>query len=294
MPSCIAQPKGLGRQSMEFIAQIKPSAEKGAKNPLYFLIKDQEIIVRHNQDQYWIPSETDILLFNLDMTQSHFIGSWNENFCYALEFPENLSLTDSLKSISLRDAFTQFSSSEIRAISLAKQVLTWDRNFRFCGQCGQPTIDLYDERAKVCVSCGLRNYPRLSPSIIVSVIRDERILLARSRRFPEGMYSVLAGFVEPGETLEECIQREVFEEVGVEVTNIQYFGSQNWPFPHSLMIGFTAEYLTGEIRIDDDEIVDAKWFNARNLPRIPGSYSIARKMIDHFSKSSPSTNQIQH
>ncbi len=285
MSLCIAQPKGVGRQAMEFKAQIKPPAEKGAKDPLYFMIRDQEIIVRHNQDQYWLTTETDILLLNLDLTQSHFIGSWHEHFCYALDFPEHLSLIYPLKSISLRDAFSQFSSSAVRAISLAKQVLTWNRNFLFCGQCGQPTINLPDERAKVCANCGLTNYPRLSPSIIVSVVRDERILLARSRRFPEGMYSVLAGFVEPGETLEECIHREVFEEVGVEITNIQYFGSQNWPFPHSLMIGFTADYLTGEISIDDDEIVDARWFKAMNLPRIPGGYSIARKMIDHFSNS---------
>ncbi len=278
---------------MEFKAQIKPPAEKGAKDPLYFMIRDQEIIVRHYQDQYWLTTETDILLLNLDLTQSHFIGSWHEHFCYALDFPEHLSLIYPLQSISLRDAFSQFSSSAVRAISLAKQVLTWNRNFRFCGQCGQPTINLPDERAKVCANCGLTNYPRLSPSIIVSVVRDERILLARSRRFPEGMYSVLAGFVEPGETLEECIHREVFEEVGVAITNIQYFGSQNWPFPHSLMIGFTADYLTGEISIDDDEIVDARWFKSMNLPRIPGNYSIARKMIDHFSNSCLSASRIK-
>lgn len=271
---------------MEFIPKIKPPAEKGAKDPLYFLIKDQEIVVGRDHDHYFFPTETDISSCNLDIQKSHFIGTWNEGFCYALEFPENLSLTDAFESISLRDALSQFSSSEIRAVITAKQILTWDRNFRFCGQCGQPTIELSDERAKVCTNCGLTNYPRLSPSIIVSIIRDDRILLARSKRFPAGMYSVLAGFVEPGETLEECIQREVFEEVGIEVKNIHYFGSQNWPFPHSLMIGFTADYSRGEIRIDNNEIVDAKWFTAGNLPKLPGSYSIAREIIDHFCNSS--------
>ena len=271
---------------MEFIPKIKPPAETGAPYPLYFLIKDQQIVVGYRHDHYWIPSEIDILSYNLEVEQSHFIGTWNDRFCYALEFPAHLSPADSLTSISLRDALSQFSSSEIRAISLAKQILTWDKNFRFCGRCGQPTIELADERAKLCASCGLTNYPRLSPSIIVSVIRDDRILLARSNRFPAGMYSVLAGFVEPGESLEECIRREVLEEVGVEVKNMHYFGSQNWPFPHSLMIGFTAAHSTGEISIDNDEIVDAQWFEARNLPKLPGSYSIARHLIDHFCNSS--------
>lgn len=278
---------------MVFIPENIPPAALSAKDPLYFLIKDQEIIVKRGQHRCWTPSGTDIAIYELDLKQAHFLGSYNEHLCYALEFPKDLAISDSLQSITLRDAFTQFSSSDIQAISLAKQILTWDRNFRFCGRCGQPTIELSKERAKVCTRCGLMNYPRLSPSIIVSVVKDEHILLARSERFPEGMYSVLAGFVEPGETLEDCIQREVEEEVGVEVHNIHYFGSQNWPFPHSLMIGFTAEYLSGEIRIDNDEIVDAQWFTAHELPKIPGHYSIARKIIDHFCENSLSSAQVR-
>ncbi|MBT8333646.1 MAG: NAD(+) diphosphatase [Deltaproteobacteria bacterium] len=278
---------------MGFIPQNKPPAEVGAKDPLYFIINDQEIIVKWSRDKYWIPSETDISEYDFDLKRTHFVGSWNDQFCYASEFPKNLSIPDALQSIPLRDAFTQFSSHEIQAISLAKQILTWDRDFRFCGRCGQPTVELPDERAKVCKRCGSTNYPRLSPSIIVSVVKKDQLLLARSARFPKGMYSVLAGFVEPGETLEECVKREVMEEVGIEVQNIRYFGSQNWPFPHSLMIGFTADYFRGEIGIDNDEIVDARWFTASELPKIPGSYSIARKMIDHFRSSSLLENRIK-
>lgn len=275
---------------MGFIPQIKPPTEAGAKDPLYFLINDQEIIVKSSRNKYWIPSETDISEYEFDLKRTHFIGSWNDQFCYALEFPKNLPIPAALQSIPLRDAFSHFSSHEIQAISLAKQILTWDRDFRFCGRCGQPTVELSGERAKVCKSCGSTNYPRLSPSIIVSVVKNDQILLARSARFPEGMYSVLAGFVEPGETLEECVQREVMEEIGIEVKNIRYFGSQNWPFPHSLMIGFTAEYSRGAIRIDNDEIVDARWFTASDLPKLPRSYSIARKMIDDFLSGSLSEN----
>ena len=276
----------------KFIPQNKPPAEAGAKGSLYFLINDQDVIVKWSRNKYWIPTESDISDYDIDLKRTHFIGSWHDQLCYALEFPKHLSIPEALRSIPLREAFTQFSPNEIQAISLAKQILTWDRDFRFCGRCGQPTVELSDERAKICKSCGSTNYPRLSPSIIVSVVNNDQILLARSARFPRGMYSVLAGFVEPGETLEECVQREILEEVGIEVQNIRYFGSQNWPFPHSLMIGFTAEYLRGEISIDYDEIVDARWFTAAELPKLPGSYSIARKMIDHFRSSSPSGNRI--
>ena len=273
---------------MEFIHQIKPPATKEAKDTLYFLINDQEIVVKDSRDRYWLPSQADISSCTLDLKQSRFIGSLHDQFCNALEMPGGVSLPDSLESIPLRDVFAQFSASEIRAICLAKQIITWDKHYRFCGQCGEPTMELADERAKVCRKCGLTNYPRLSPSIIVSVVKGNMILLARSARFPKGMYSVLAGFVEPGETLEECIIREIDEEVGIKVNNIKYFGSQNWPFPHSLMIAFTTDYAAGEITIDNNEIVDAQWFTADDLPRLPGSYSIARKMIDHFCDNTSS------
>ena len=276
---------------MEFIPKITPPATKEARDTLYFLINDQEIVVNHDRDRYWLPSEADISSSHLDVTKSRFIGLLNEQFCYALEVPADLPLPDSLKSISQRDVFAQFSASEIKAISLAKQIITWDKHYRFCGQCGDPTIELSDERAKVCRKCGLTNYPRLSPSIIVSVVKDRQILLARSGRFPKGMYSVLAGFVEPGETLEECVIREIDEEVGIKVRNIRYFGSQNWPFPHSLMIAFTTDYASGEITIDNNEIVDAQWFTADDLPRLPGTYSIARRMIDHFCDATPSARE---
>ena len=270
---------------MGFIATNKAPAEKTAQEAFFFLIKGQEIFVRADRNRYFIPNETELSFADLDVGKSHLMGLWNGQLCYALEVSEDVSFSPPITPISLRDAFTQFSSSCIRAISLATQILTWDRNHRFCGHCGEPTTELAEERAKVCKHCGLIQYPRLSPSIIVSVVKNEHILLARSDRFPQGMYSVLAGFVEPGETLEECIEREVLEEVGIEVGNIRYFGSQNWPFPHSLMIGFTADYVRGEISIDNREIVDAKWFTAQDLPRLPGNYSIARELIDHFCMS---------
>jgi NAD+ diphosphatase len=138
------------------------------------------------------------------------------------------------------------------------------------------------ERAKKCPNCGLLHFPRLAPAIIVAIERGDRLLMARSRRFTTGMYSVLAGFVEPGESLEETVAREVKEEVGISLKDIKYFGSQPWPFPHSLMIGFTATYASGEIVMDDSEIEDAGWFTVDSLPPLPGKISIARKLIDGF------------
>jgi NAD+ diphosphatase len=136
------------------------------------------------------------------------------------------------------------------------------------------------ERARECPACGYVAYPRVSPAMMVLVTRGREMLLGRSTRFPPGRFSALAGFVEPGETIEDCIRREVREEVGVEVTNPVYFGSQSWSFPHSLMIAFTAEYAGGELVLDPNEIAEAHWFTPENLPNMPPSLSIARKLID--------------
>jgi NAD+ diphosphatase len=160
---------------------------------------------------------------------------------------------------------------------------------QYCGRCGSRTQTKEKERAKVCPQCGLHNFPRRSPAIIVAVERGEEILLARSAHFPRGMFSVLAGFVEPGETIEECVVREVKEEVGITVGNIRYFGSQPWPFPNSLMLGFTAEYVGGELVLDPTEIAEAGWFRADALPSIPGRISIAGRMIQWFVEKSRPT-----
>jgi NAD+ diphosphatase len=164
----------------------------------------------------------------------------------------------------------------------AFQIMDWDRTHLFCGRCGAPMQAKRDERAKLCPACGLLSYPRVAPAIIVAVVRGDALLLARARRFPTAMYSVIAGFVDAGESLEECVHREVREEVGLAVRDLAYFASQPWPFPHSLMVAFTARHAGGEIRIDGREIVDAGWYRAGSLPRIPERISVARRLIDWF------------
>jgi NAD+ diphosphatase len=162
----------------------------------------------------------------------------------------------------------------------AAQVLEWDRTHRFCGVCGTPTALKTGERARVCPACGHTAYPRLSPAIMALVWRPGELLLARSPHFAPGRYSALAGFVEPGESLEECVHREVAEEVGVTVAELQYYGSQSWPFPHSLMVAFTARWSGGEIVPQEGEIEDARWFGLEALPDIPPRFSIAGHLID--------------
>lgn len=165
------------------------------------------------------------------------------------------------------------------------QILHWHKEHCFCGKCGTAMKNRKTELAKICPACEFVSFPRLSPAVIMSVTRGNQILLGRAPRFPPGMYSTLAGFVEPGETLEEAVKREVREEVNIRINNIQYVASQPWPFPHSIMIGFSASYVDGEIEIDNHELEDAKWFSVRNLPALPSKITIARLLIDNFIKS---------
>jgi NAD+ diphosphatase len=182
----------------------------------------------------------------------------------------------------LRQFMMQSDAEQFRMLAYASQIGTWASQHRFCGRCGGRMQRHLGERAMHCVDCGLHQYPRISPSMIVLVSRGDEILLARSPRFVSGMYSALAGFVEPGETVEQCVAREVREEVALEVDNLRYLGSQSWPFPHSLMLGFHAEYAGGSIVPQPGEIEDARWFRIDDLPPLPGTRSIARYLIDLY------------
>jgi NAD+ diphosphatase len=183
----------------------------------------------------------------------------------------------------LRGLYGVLDEASFALAGRAFQLLGWDRDHRFCGRCGARTVLREAEHARGCTACGALYFPRLNPAVIVRVERGDQVLLARSPHFRPGMYSVIAGFVEPGESLEQAVAREVREEVGVEVTDIRYFGSQPWPFPNSLMIGFTAQHASGDIRIDPAEIEDAGWFGAESMPSGPGPLSIARWLLDDFA-----------
>ena len=207
------------------------------------------------------------------------VGEWQGRPCYAADveqFPE-IPLGEATP---LRAIF-QLAGAELFALAgRATQLLDWQNHHRFCGKCGTPTTKKASELALHCPSCGLLAYPRISPAVMVLVRDGDKLLLARSPHFKPGVFSALAGFVEPGETLEECAVREVREEVGVEIANLRYFHSQPWPFPNSLMVAFFADYAGGTITPDPNEIEAADWFAPDALPLLPEAISISRRLID--------------
>ena len=221
----------------------------------------------------------------LPAAASHYLGRLDDVDCYAVDVEAVTEPPEGMSFSPLRPLFTRLDEQEFALAGRAVQIVEWHRTHRFCGQCGSPTEHAEGERAMRCPRCGLLAFPRVSPAIIVRVTRGDEILLAQGRRFPGVMYSVLAGFVEPGESLEQCVHREVREEVGIEIAGVRYFGSQPWPFPHSLMVGFTADYAGGALKPDPEEIADVDWFRADALPPIPPSLSIARKLIDDWLRS---------
>ena len=180
----------------------------------------------------------------------------------------------------LRALFSVLDDAHFALAGRALQLVDWDRNHQFCGRCGAATLAKSEERARICPSCKLTAYPKLSPAVMALVRKGRQVLLARSPHFPKGMFSALAGFVEPGETLEQCLEREVLEEVGIKVRNPRYFASQPWPFPNSLMLAFVCDYESGEIRPQETEIEEAEWFDVFQLPKLPSKISIARRLID--------------
>ena len=218
----------------------------------------------------------------LQVLHPQYLGALDGKDCYSAEVPESSPAPEGMEFRGLRQLFDHMEEGLYRVAFRAAQIVDWDRNQQFCGRCGGRTTDRTDIRAKECPGCGFVMFPRISPAVIVLVERGDKVLLARANRFPGKFYSVLAGFVEPGETLEETVSREIKEEVGIEVKDSRYFGSQPWPFPDSLMIAFTATYAGGEIRIDEEEIVDAGWFEPDAFPDIPGKISISRRLIDWY------------
>lgn len=181
---------------------------------------------------------------------------------------------------SLRSLFGVMSDDLVAIAGRAFQLVDWNRSHQYCGVCATPTERVQHERSRKCPSCGHAAYPRISPAMMCLVTRGHEILLARNVNFPAGRYSALAGFLEAGESIEEAVIREVREEVGIQVTAPKYFASQSWPFPHSLMIAYTAEYAGGELTPDGREIAEASWFTTDNLPQLPPRISIARALIE--------------
>jgi NAD+ diphosphatase len=271
-----------------FVFGIVPPTER-SEPAWWFAFQENKLLVYQGLSSVSIPCLVDFAELGLTTLDQHYLGRLNNSHCYAVELGEGTVPPAGMAFEGLRQVYGRLDEDLFWVAARAVQIVDWDRTHLFCGRCGAPLRTKTTERAKECPICGQLHFPRLAPAIIVLVERGRELLLARSRHFLPSMYSVLAGFVEPGETLEEAVAREVREEVALTVKDIKYFDSQPWPFPHSLMIGFTATYADGEISLSDEEIEDAGWFTVDNLPTIPGKISIARKLIDWFvAKQKPS------
>lgn len=251
----------------------------------WFIFQDKRLLLLENDDKI-TPVHGESLITLLPYLQhQHTIGIYNEVICYCAEISVEITLPPAISPASLRKAFEALGMPWYTPAARAISIIQWDKNHQFCGHCGRETHFNPPHFERTCPACGLSVYPRISPSVIVLIKKGSQLLMSRSPHFTPGAFGLIAGFVEAGESLEETVHREVKEEVSLTIKNLRYFGSQSWPFPDSLMVGFTADYDSGEIIIDPTEIEMAGWYDYDNLPGRPStSVSIAHKMIEQFIK----------
>ena len=248
----------------------------------WFAFRKRELLLI---DRFTVPTTDSLQAFGLVPVRTQFLGHLDGVACFSAELPLDIEAPQGMVFRDLRQLYGKVTEEQMAVAARAVQIMDWDRSHQFCGACGSPTQQHAKTRARVCTNnaCRLEHYPRLSPAMIVAVERGDELLMARSPHFPPGMYSVLAGFVDPGESAEQAVHREVYEETRIRVKNIRYFGSQAWPFPNSLMLGFQADYESGDVLADPDEIEDAGFYHFNALPGVrPGRISIAQWLIHDF------------
>ena len=264
----------------EFESHVKAPASQSHEDAWYFLSVDGQMVCAAEHGVPRPVSRDDLRWMDMDLGDEHFLGIYRGRSCFALEGKGQI-----LEGYAADNLFSWLGRVEPPLFYLAgraQQVIDWHNSHRFCGRCGTATADHDADRAKVCPECSLVCYPRIAPSIIVLGTREDEMLLARNANWPNGMFSTLAGFVEVGESIEQTVHREVAEEVGIQLGGLRYLGSQSWPFPNSLMLGFHAEYAGGDIVCQQSEIAEARWFKVDDLPNIPPATAISRWLIDDF------------
>lgn len=261
-----------------FLRQADPAALP-TPHARWFSFVDDSLVVLSHGDTARIPDALTLAELGVSPQNPALLGYDDDLPCFLGELAST-DLAPPLQAIGLRQAYGLLSERDYGIAGYAAQIAHWERTSRFCPVCATPTEHAQDERVKRCPNCGFTQYPRVSPAIIVLIYREGQVLLTRQPQWPKGRYSLVAGFVEPGESLEACVRREVAEEVGVTLAEVRYLGSQPWPFPHQLMCGFVARYHDGELAIDTSELEDAAWFDLEALPDLPPPLSIARRILD--------------
>ncbi len=250
-------------------------------NPLTFIFHKGKLLLRGREfaaPEAALPD--DPAAFGIPVDRLHPVGMWNGHYCQAA-WADSDALPDDVHAWqSLRGLFGIADDGFLGLAGRASQIAEWARTHRHCGACAAPMQRATGERAYRCPACGHTAYPRICPAMMVLIRKGDQVLLALHTNSPVRRYTALAGFLEAGESIEEAVHREVYEEVGLRVHRLQYFDSQSWPFPNSLMIAFTAEYLDGEIRVDPAEIEDARWFGPGDpWPETPHGVSIASALL---------------
>lgn len=265
---------------LPFVPDHRPPDDPGA-DPLLFAFWRRELLVTTDNS---VPAVGVIDDHDIEAVRTQYLGRLGERHCFSAQLDEAFRPPEGLALRDLRMLFGAFDETLHTLAGRAVQIVEWERTHQFCGACGERTVPSKNDRSRTCPDCELPVYPRLSPAMIVVVERGDEILLGRSKHFPAGIYSTLAGFVEPGESAEQAVIREVWEETRIVVGDVRYFSSQPWPFPNSLMLGFTAQYESGEIDTrHDDEVEAAGWFHVDAMPNtFPGNVSISQWLIQDF------------
>jgi len=264
------------RTPESFLALLEPQPHS---DPHTFIFRDGGLLVR--ETDLALPADPAAALTHFDPASLHAVGLLEDRYCHAGWVDGEVEPATGYAFKGLRTLFGAIDDKLLAVAARAFQIVEWARTHRYCGACGTPTEALPGERCMRCPACGQVAYPRISPAMMVLVRDGDKVLLARHTGPRATRFSPLAGFLEPGESIEEAVHREVFEEVGLKVKNLKYFGSQSWPFPHSLMIAFTAEYAGGEIRLQEEEIEEARWFGPDDeMPPYAKGISIAGDLIE--------------
>jgi NAD+ diphosphatase len=268
---------------MQFVPETSSTLKHARRT--WLVVHEKGFVARRDGDRIVFLTDEEVAVFGRTIEDAHRLGTLRDGDADAdetdaLVLPVEGRIEAPFELFGLRMLAGLLDPALFGIVARAMHANDWLTTSRFCGRCGTATARSSTERCATCPACGLRTYPRISPAIITLVRKGDLALLASNAKFPGAFYSTLAGFADIGESLEETLVREVHEEVGLHVGNVRYFGSQPWPFPNSLMIGFTADWESGEIVVEPSELSDAKWFAADALPMIPPPLTIARRLID--------------
>ena len=250
--------------------------------PLWFIFYKDKLLLAKQGEKFAVPAGEEAPVGLCKSSSVMEVGTMDDGTpikTFALNAP--VINDTAFEWIDLRKSFHPLPREHYLKAGKCRELIYWDSNTQYCGTCGTP-LRMHTPISKRCPQCGREIWPALSPAIIVLVHKGNEALLVHARNFKGDYYGLVAGFVETGETLEEAVHREVAEETGITITNLRYFGSQPWPYPNGLMVGFEADYVAGNIHLQKEELSHGAWFSKENLPAVPDKLSIARKMIDHW------------